>query len=373
MKKLLICVLVLIVALAVVACGGDDTQKPNPDVTQGPENTPDSDVKDPDDDGAHTHDFKEVVTLEPTCTSLGKKEMKCSCGAVEGNEMPLPFAPHNAKEATCTEDSVCSTCGKVLTEKYGHLFVDSVVTEATCTVDGLARSTCHRCGTSTDTVVAAGHTYDLTKLTVSKGSAGSTCTKCGQTVTFAEKQTILKLDFDSEAEFANYPAFTVEKPSGMKYENSTLQTNGALWFKYGADVIPSNSKLLVSFDFKLTTAGLTHRGESIFSFTSRGGNSYAWIVKYYQADGVLSTQDSGHNASNSVPATLNKWYNCTAILDTATNTVSVYIDGVSIGSKTVHNHNDAKYNNNFELRFFDVKSNGVSMPYYDNFKLVEIK
>ena len=366
MKKFLLCMFVLVMALALVACGGtsDDTTLPAGDGTQPTGNDTVG--------GDHVHAYEEVVTLEPTCTSLGKKAMKCACGAIEGDELPMPFAMHDAKDATCTEDSVCATCGKLLVEKYGHLYVDSVVTEATCTTNGKAKSACHRCGDATETVIEAGHAFDLEKLIVSNGTVGSTCTKCGQTANFQEGTPILKLDFDSEAEFANYPAFAITKPDGMKYENSTLQTNGALWLKYAPETIPQNTKLLVSFDFKLTTEGHTHRGESIFSFVA-GRSAYNWIVKYYQADGVLSTQDSGHNDANSMKASLGKWYNCVGIIDTSTNKISVYVDGVNLGTKDLPNHTDAKYNGNFELRFFDVASNGKSMPYYDNFKLVEIK
>lgn len=362
MKKILLFTLMLVMVLAIVACsGGTDTTVPSGEDTGNVGG----------DSSTHAHTYVETITLEPTCTSFGKKILKCECGEVK-EEMPVLFATHNAKDATCTEDSVCATCGKVLVEKYGHFFVDSVVTEATCTTDGIVKSECYRCGIKEESVVKATHAYDLTKITVSKGNVGSTCAKCGQTATFGENTPILKLDFDSEAEFANYPAFTVTKPEGMKFENGALQTNGALWVKYSSSVIPANSKLLISFDFKLTTAGHTHRGESLFSFVPNR-SEYNWIVKYYQADGVLSTQESGHNEANSVKAELGKWYNCVGILDTNTNVVSVYIDGVNIGSKTINSHFDSKYKDNFELRFFDVAANAISMPYYDNFKLVEIK
>ena len=367
MKKLLLLSLVLVMSLALFACGGEtnDTTLPADigEVTQAP-----------DDSGAHTHTYVETISVVPTCTSLGKKANVCACGEVEeGSEMPLPFAEHDAKAATCTEDSACATCGKVLVEKYGHLYVDSVVTEATCTTDGVAKSTCYRCGDSSQTVVAASHDFDASSITVSKGTVSSTCTKCGVSAAFEEKSTILKLDFDSDAEFANFPQFTVTRPDKeMVYSNSTLQTNGALWFKYQSSVIPQNAKLLLSLDFKMTAEGLTHRGESIFTFVA-GRSAYNWLVKYYQADGVLSVVDTGHNSTNSMPASLNKWYNLVALIDTSTNVASIYVDGIYLGDKTIPNQYDAKYNNNFELRFFDVYSNGISMPVYDNFKLVELK
>ena len=369
MKKILLCAFALVLALALVACGGttDDTTLPTGDDT----NTP---VGDDTAGGEHIHVFEEEVTLEPTCTSLGKKTMKCACGETEGTDLPIPFAPHDAKEATCTEDSVCATCGKVLVEKYGHLYVDTVVTEATCTTNGLAKSTCHRCGDSTETTIEAGHDFDLTKLTVSKGSVASTCTKCGQKANFEEGTPLLKLDFDSDAEFANYPKF---KKSGVTpvYSNGTARMGGAFLLTYSNDVVYSASKLLLSFDFQMVDEGRTNRGESLFSFlaTPAGGStSYNWIVKYYEADGVLSTADAGHNSSNSVKAQRGKWYNCTAIIVPATKEISVYIDGVSIGTKQLPDHSSA--DGKYQLRIYDaMPNNGTSNPMYDNLKLVEIK
>ena len=365
MKKFLLCALMLVTVLALVACGGqgNDTTVPSVEDSGNAGGDP----------SAHVHAFAEAVVVEPTCTSLGKKAMVCSCGDVEaGSEMPLPFAEHDAKAATCTEDSVCATCAKLLVEKYGHLYVDSIITEATCTTNGLAKSECHRCGDKTETVVEASHTYDASAIVVSKGNVGSTCTKCNQVVNFGEKNVILKLDFDSAAEIDAATSFKVIKPATMTYENSTLKLAEPLWFGYTSDMYPQNSKLLLSFDFKLTKEGLTHRGESIFTFVA-GRSAYNWLIKFYQASGVISTADANFTDSNSVPATLNKWYNCVAVIDTAKNSAAVYIDGKFIGNKAIPNHSDAKYNNNFELRFFDVKSNGVSEPVFDNFKLVEIK
>lgn len=374
MKKILLCMLVVVLALALVACGGDDTQ--TPDVTDAPQNDTepsDTDVTDPGSDSSHTHSFVETVTLEPTCTSLGKKVMKCSCGEIDGDEFPLPFAPHNANEATCTEDSVCATCGKLLTEKYEHLFVDSVTVEATCTTDGVAKSTCYRCGTSTETVVAAGHDYDMTNITVSKGGVGSTCKKCGQTASFAEGKTLLKFDFENESELTAYPEFT--KAGGTPvYANGSARMGGAVLFNYSPETITSVSKILVSFDFQMVDEGRTNRGESIFSFlaTPTGGSTtYNWLVKYYEADHVISTADSGHSAANSVPAERGKWYNCTAIVDTVTRETNVYIDGVSIGTKQLPAHTaDGKY----QIRLYDaMPGNGTSNPMFDNLKIVEIK
>lgn len=366
MKKLLLCMLVLVMSLALFSCGGTSDDTTLPAGNDGTQPT----ITDPVVGDDHVHSFEEVVTLEPTCTSLGKKSVKCACGEVQ-SDMPIPFAMHDAKDATCTEDSVCATCGKVLVEKYGHLYVDSVITETTCTTDGVAKSACYRCGDSTETVIKASHNFDYNNLIVSKGSVSSKCTKCGTTANFEEGKVILKLDGESQDEISN-SGFKIQMPESLNYADGAFQTVGALWFGYQPEILAGCDKLLISFDFKLTAEGYTHRGESIFTFVG-GRSTYNWLIKYYQKDGVISTADAGFNSANSVPASLNKWYNLTAIIDMSTNKATVYIDGVNIGSRATINHADAKYNNNFELRFFDVKSNGISMPFFDNFKLVEIK
>ena len=367
MKKILLFVLVAVMCFALYACGtqGDDTTLPVSDETTPGEG---------ENNGEHVHAFAEVVTLEATCTSLGKKEMKCSCGETNGTDMPIPFAPHNAKEATCTEDSVCATCGKLLVEKYGHLYVDVVVAEASCTSTGVAKSTCHRCGDSSETVIEAGHAYDYTKLTIAKGSVGSTCTKCGQTSNLLDGTPILKLDFDSAAEFANYPAF---KKSGSEpvYANGSARMGGSVLLTYAPEVITSYAKLVLTFDFQMVDEGRTNRGESLFSFlgTPAGGSTaYNWIVKYYEADHVFATADSGHSATNSVPAQRGKWYNCTAIVDTTTNVINVYIDGVNIGTRQLPSHSSA--DGKYQIRLYDaMPNNGTSNPMFDNLKLVGIK
>ena len=369
MKKLLILALALVFALALVACGttADDTTLPADDVTE-PVGTPDVA------DGDHVHNYVETVTVAPTCTSLGKKELKCSCGAVDGNFMPIPFAAHDAKDATCTEDSVCATCGKVLVEKYGHLYVDSVVTELTCTTDGVAKSTCHRCGDSTETVLKAAHSFDYSKLTVSKGTVSSKCTKCGATAAFEEEKVLLDLKFDDASELSNLSGFTKSGASPV-YANGSARMGGAFLLEYSNDVIQSASKLVLTFDFQMVDEGRTNRGESLFSFlaTPAGGSTnYRWIVKYYEADHVFSTVDTGHNADNSVKAERGKWYNFTALIDPAAKEVNCYIDGVSIGTIALPDHSSAS--GKYQLRIYDaMPNNGTSNPMYDNLKLSVVK
>ena len=368
MKKLLIALLVLVLALALFACGTPD-ETTIPDETTAPIN--DDTTVDP---GNHTHDHIETVILAPTCTSLGQSGKKCSCGDVlDDSVLPLPFATHDANQATCTEDSVCRTCGKVLVEKYGHFFVETVVKEVSCTSAGEITTKCSRCGITGETkVIHAYHQFDMETLKVSKGNVSATCSKCGVNVSLLSATPELELNFDSAAELNALSGFKVEKPSGLKFENGACQVaGGALWLGYEREFVTSMSKFIISFDFKLMEQGMTTRGESIFSFTAATPADYKGIVKFYQASGVLSTVGSGFNESNSVSATQGKWYNLVAVVDTATSKATVYIDGVNIGTSDITNHANERHTN-FRFRFFDIPANATSNPYFDNFKLIKI-
>ena len=367
MKKILIALLVALLALALVACGGDTTDETT---------LPTGEVADSDTPGTHIHSYVETVIVAPTCTSLGKSAKQCSCGDVEeGSEMPLPFAVHDANEVNCTDDSVCKTCGKVLVEKYGHNYIETVVSVASCTTTGEITTKCSRCGLAGETkVIPAGHDYDTTALKISKTDITASCKKCGVSQSLLTAAPAIKLDFDSVAEFDTLKAagFKADKPSAAKLENSALQPNGPLFIGYDASFVTGMSKFVISFDFKLAEQGQTHRGESIFTFVADPG-IYGWIAKFYQADGVISTASSGFTAANSYPVTQGKWYNLTAIVDVASRAVNVYIDGTSIGSVSMPDHASAA-NSNFRFRIYDaMPGNGTSNPYFDNFKVVEIK
>ena len=366
MKKLLIALLVLVLALSLLACGDTTTDETTlPDETEptvGPS-------------GEHIHNYVDAVILAPTCTSLGKSAKQCSCGDIlTDSEMPLPFALHDANEVSCTEDSVCKTCGKLLVEKYGHNLVETVVSVASCNTAGEITTKCSRCGVDGDKkVIPAGHSFDTNAITIAKGDVTATCTKCGTKSSLLAGTPALALTFDSAAELDALSGFKVEKVSGIKFDNGAVQPNGGLWFGYSRELVTSMSKFVVSFDFKLVEQGQTTRGESIITFVSKTPADYKWLVKFYQADGVLSTASGGFNATNSVPATQGKWYNFVAIVDVATNKATVYIDGVNIGTANVPNHNNESVSD-FFIRLYDIMpGNGISNPYFDNFKLVEIK
>ena len=114
---------------------------------------------------AHSYSGWESVTA-PTCTSIGLNKKVCKCGATE--YAVTDALGHTAKTdaavaAACTtagktEGSHCEKCGVILVAQLtvaptGHSYGDAtVITEATCQLDGAKRYTCQNTG--------CGYSYD---------------------------------------------------------------------------------------------------------------------------------------------------------------------------------------------------------------------
>lgn len=101
------------------------------------------------------------TSLEPTCTTEGKKELKCTiCGVVSTETIPATghiSVFRDGQEPTCTEagktaEEYCETCGTVLTvaktiSPKGHKYKYVPETQATCThVGEKAHYVCETCG-----------------------------------------------------------------------------------------------------------------------------------------------------------------------------------------------------------------------------------
>ena len=151
MKKLFVCVIVLALSVLLVACGGTaDTEAPEtqPPETQLPETEP-----------AETEHVHDVLVEEKlaTCTERGYRIETCAtCGEVV-LETALPkTACTPAGEATCTEDSICTECERVVTAALGHAFGEmEYPATATCTNDGKEVRSCTVCGFVEETVIPA--------------------------------------------------------------------------------------------------------------------------------------------------------------------------------------------------------------------------
>lgn len=126
---------------------------------------------------------EEKITLEPTCTILGKKAKVCEiCGRTIETE--IPALGHNygdwviTKNATClqngTKTKTCTVCGATQVETIkasgSHTYGAWVTTtSATCTTNGTKKRTCTACGTAeVQEITKLGHNY-----------VNRTCTRCG--------------------------------------------------------------------------------------------------------------------------------------------------------------------------------------------------
>lgn len=110
MKKLVLVVLLVIMAVALSACGSVSSQQSNI-----PTPTP------------HVHDFSERITYEfATCISDGLKVMKCSgCNETETTILPQNSYSHNVEKYTVTKQptftlegekrGICTLCGQTVT------------------------------------------------------------------------------------------------------------------------------------------------------------------------------------------------------------------------------------------------------------------
>ena len=141
---LFLLMLVLLLAAALLASCGGDTETPEPD-TPTPDNPPE-----------HTHAYTDTVTA-PTCTEPGYTTHTCSCGH-SYTDTPVPATGHTeaidpAVAPTKTEDgrtegSHCSACHIVLVPQNslhatGSLGLAYTVNEdgKTCTVTGIGSCT----------------------------------------------------------------------------------------------------------------------------------------------------------------------------------------------------------------------------------------
>ena len=149
------------------------------------------------------HDYSLSSTSSATCTSTGKKNYKCTCGAAKSETIAAKGHNYSTsyttdKEPTCTEAGSksyhCSRCsstkGSVSIPAKGHNISSSklMIKKPTCTVEGIRTISCINCDYSgTETVSATGHDYssewtvDKAATCTEKGMKSHHCTKCSAT------------------------------------------------------------------------------------------------------------------------------------------------------------------------------------------------
>lgn len=147
MKKariLLILALIMLVMTMLVACG----EKPG----QGG-------------DTEHLHNFIEkqdsqYLKSAATCETAVVYYKSCSICGIKSEQTYVygTALGHSGGQATCTKPAECQVCSKEYGEALGHAYNDGVViTESTCTEDGVMVKTCTRCGDKINIAIPASH------------------------------------------------------------------------------------------------------------------------------------------------------------------------------------------------------------------------
>lgn len=141
--------------------------------------------------GIHTHDFRYLETVRPTCTELGYDRFQCSeCGALQKtNYTPSTGHDYNTvviREASCQQGGLelhaCKSCGSYYTENTSmtdHKYQTNKVA-STCTVNGYTEHICIDCGYKyiTDLTPLAKHDYRPTVTAPTCKTKGFTTYKC---------------------------------------------------------------------------------------------------------------------------------------------------------------------------------------------------
>lgn len=163
----------------------------------------------------HIHTWDEgKYSVEPTCKDAGKKLFTCTdCGdtkTVAVKSLGHDYHLVRTDPATCTTPAInhyaCSRCedkvdqedkdhpalghdwkknddGTVTCQRCGqtheHKWNTEVISEASCTTDGVTRHTCSICGDTYDDIVKGGHKWTYKK--TGTNTSVCLCTVCGKT------------------------------------------------------------------------------------------------------------------------------------------------------------------------------------------------
>ena len=143
----------------------------------------------------HSHDYRYVETIKPSCENLGYEHWQCDgCGRLEKRNYTQATG-HNYKsitirEATCKQGGLklwlCSDCGDFYEETTplaSHNY-KAVKHNPTCRMTGYTEHICEVCGDNyiTDITPIISHAYEhITKepTCTEKGYTTHTCTMCG--------------------------------------------------------------------------------------------------------------------------------------------------------------------------------------------------
>ena len=331
-KKALFATVAVALAVCLAACGGTvddttatdatelDTSVTDPTVTEDTEGTETAHAIP---DGEHVHSYVSTV-IEPTCSAIGCKAMKCACGDIQKIIEYLPMTAHKANEPSCGVDAVCSVCEKVITPKYDHVIKRVTVAELTCVSDGVERLLCERCGYSEEVTTKADHS--LGELVLSNGKLSSSCLLCGEKV--------------ENIPFVNYHN---ESNSGVSFSGGSVSLDSAVKYNIPKQLMDGNTiPYQVSFTFKLTGISNSknlvnnNNGRNIFQY--QYNNNYNSIIRIfpvsdsnggYLADTVEigSLNEINVSSTKLLKMKVGESIKISVIIDPVEKTAEIYING----------------------------------------------
>jgi hypothetical protein len=361
---------VVVIALALVACGGESTP---------PETEPTVE---------HVHAYNEEI-VAPTCATPGSLKMVCACGDVQSEEI-LGVSDHTPSVADCEKDTVCTVCNAVLVEATGHNFgAVETVAEATCANAGKEKATCLSCGKVVETEIPSTGHIAGTEIKKEGDGFAVNCKSCGQAVVVKAAETIFALPFEEDiaTEAAKYSnsGLTVFKPEACIVQNGVLTVTASENIVYlditDPTALANNGMLMISFDFMSTKEGNDADMASVFSLLGHfyggkpnynGTTGWGWIFKLIEDKNIISTTNtrSKMDDSNSIAIERNVNYKVECVIIPTTKIGHIFINGNYIGSSNmlpkISELNPAE--NCF--RFGDGPLCGYV---YDNFKIESLK
>ena len=408
MKKLLVILMVLVLSVALVACGGS-TETEAPVDTDAPD-TEAPETKAPKCNGDDIHDV-EVTEVLATCQQRGYRREVCKVCNVVVLETAYPkTACTPAAAVTCTTDSVCSVCGEVIEKATGHIASETIVQDLGCSaVYACAGSGCSE--TITLTKENAQHTIVLPEvidgtLTIKNGQVCGNCSSCGEDVPVPE-EVKLALNFDYATIAEEFAALNNDKISFFTKEDASkgpaaqTKTNGdrtVLYFKhakplfidYDLSLLSDAKVFTITFEYCVGRAPYAPSNQvSLFTFTpgmQNGsilpGKSCPWIhsIKFDRTS-LYFTDGKTNNPTQYFQPEFGQWYTITLVVDNEfvnsagknCGKVYVFVDGEFI--RSAENAGCTQYvldtYGGLSWRFGE--DGNTHDPQYDNFKVAVIK
>ena len=122
------------------------------------------------------------MTTAAGCATNGVKTYVCNdCGATKTEAVAA--VGHHWMDPDCNAASTCITCGQSSGAALGHDYVTTVLTEPSCTTEGLQNHACSRCSAGyTEIIPRTGHHFAQTVTTPTCTAQGYTthaCVDCG--------------------------------------------------------------------------------------------------------------------------------------------------------------------------------------------------